>query len=200
MGYLHFNNNIIINEGLKSIAFNTIKTGIKLGTSLTPIGKTQSVYNLIKNHNLLPDKNIIFFHKIDTKFFDSLYFIPKKLNDQIFEWCFKTGATLLSSYNIKNTNFKYINIKDKNAPIDYENDLRKKSLNKDQSGLLNKSFNLDSITKRIYDKSHKFFYLVNFIFNDKSIKKIELINISSTSISYHNLKEWKKIKLEEYKK
>ena len=26
-------------------------------------------------------------------------------------------------------------------------------------------------TKKIYDKDHKFFYLVNFIFNDKCIKK-----------------------------
>ena len=88
----------------------------------------------------------------------------------------------------------------KNKIVDYKNDFRRKSLDQYKTGLLNKTFNLDSITKRIYDKNHKFFYLVNFIFNDKSIKKLVLMDFKSGIVKYHHLKEWKNIKLEEYKK
>lgn len=192
MGYLYFNNNEnVINEGIKSVTHNILKGGLKIGTLNPFFSRVNFIYNQAKNNNIISNKDEInMFHELDTKFFNSLYSISKKLNDKIFEWCSKTGATLLSNKIVNN----------KNRIADYKNDFRRKSLDQYQTGLLNKTFNLDSITKRIYDKDHKFFYLVNFIFNDKSIKKLVLLDFKSGTVKYHHLKEWNSIKLEEYKK
>lgn len=186
MGYLYFNNNEnVINEGFKSVAHNSLRGGLKL-VRLIP-GKVNSLCNIILPYNKFGDS---IYHKFDTKFFDSLYTISKQLNNKIFEWCSKTGASLLNN--------KILNSKDR--VVDYENSFSRKSLDRYQTGLINKTFNLNSVTKKIYDKDHKFFYLVNFIFNDKCIKKLELMDFKSGTVKYYHLKEWKNIKLEEYKK
>lgn len=191
MGYLYFNNENVINEGIKSVSYNILKGGLKSVMIAPYVAKAFSMYNDAKDYNIISNQDEMnIFHKFDTKFFNSMYFISKRLNDQIFEWCSKTGATLLSNKILNN----------KNKIADYKNDFRRKPLDQYKTGLLNKTFNLDSITKRIYDKDHKFFYLVNFIFNDKSIKKLVLIDFKSGNVKYHHLKEWNKIDPKEYKK
>lgn len=116
MGYLYFNNENIINEGIKSVSYNILKGGLKLGTIVPYVDKASFVYNNAKDHNIIPNQNKMnIFHKFDIKFFDSLYSISKQLNDKIFEWCSKTGASLLSNKILNN----------KNKIVDYENNFRK---------------------------------------------------------------------------
>lgn len=86
MGYLYFNNENVINEGIKSVSYNILKGGLKIGMMAPYVGKAFSIYNNIKDHNIITNQDEMnVFHKFDTKFFNSMYFISKRLNDQIFE-------------------------------------------------------------------------------------------------------------------